>query len=81
MHKIMLEKKHNAPLILALYMTFSIPEETWIQSFIASVTNFELAAMMTNRQLASLSNLTNDDATEQQDIESSNHAFEYVNPY
>ena len=37
--------------------------------------------MMTNRQLASLSNLTNDDATEQQDIESSNQAFEYVNPY
>ena len=35
---------------------------------------------MMDRQLANLSSLTND-ATEQQDIESSNQTFEYVNPY
>ena len=50
-----------------------------MQPFIASDTNFELAAMM-DRQLANLSSLTND-ATEQQDIESSNQTFEYVNPH
>ena len=36
--------------------------------------------MKMNRQLANLSSLTND-ATVQQDIESSNKAFEYVNPH
>ena len=37
--------------------------------------------MVMNRQWVILSSPTNDDATEQQDIESSNQTFEYVNPH
>ena len=55
-------------------MPLSIPADINTQHFTASVTNFELAAM--DRQLAAYQN----DATVQQDIESSNQTLKYVNP-
>ena len=76
----MLEKKHYAPLILALFMPFCIAA-TMNTIFYCISYKFRTGSHGDEQTMANLSSLTNDDATEQQGIENSNQTFEYVNPH